>query len=763
MSEREKYRLDDVASIIALGGSVPATDILRAHVNSNNGEHRPQQLQMCDAVADAFATRQHVVVQAGTGTGKSFAYLFPIVMRGGRAVIATATNQLSEQLAGNDLPAVEKSMRAVGKSFTYTILKGRSNYACLNKLDELERLDAIAPGNNNTGDEGSPVLFGLDESAPTTSRPAKTNPLVRAEVQDIRNLTVWAKKTRSGDRSEAPPVSEDAWRQVSSTSAECPGATKCSFGEQCFTEKARLRAKVVDVVVTNHALLATSTAVSVNETDDDSDGLRVMFGAVDALVIDEAHDYPETLTSALSSQFAVHTVRKSVGAAAAFLPLTPVMTTALTARETFVDPLENSLTELETALKSEPEGAITTFHPDTFAIALTTVQHLRTLVKAVQKEILTMEDGSSRMLRAGMVYEDLLTAWATLNKVLDPPNLTVRWVSHRSTDSGEKRTSLNVAPIDVGSVVRQTVKECTLVATSATLTLDHDFAPTLNAFGLPTSTRTVDVGSPFNYPRQGMLYVPSPPFPEPVGKDRFEHKAAVFDEITALVTAAGGRTLALFTTRQSALDAANHLRQVLPPHIEVYAHGDAPAARLVSDFIADETSVLCATMGLWQGVSADGPTCSLVIIDKLAFTPPSDVLTAARQQFAVEQGRDGFREIVLAQAATRVAQGAGRLIRTSSDKGVVAILDPRLRSKRYGQTILQSLPPFRLYTDRTVVTDALQRLTGGIAPQPHGIPVVRRTKLSAKPKPAKKTSTKTSARRKSAKPTVTGKRIPKRS
>ena len=279
---------------------------------------------------------------------------------------------------------------------------------------------------------------------------------------------------------------------------------------------------------------------------------------------------------------------------------------------------------------------------------------------------------------------------------------------------------LACAPLEVGRKFRELVGERSLVATSATAAVGTDFVPVARVLGLtevnlktpagvPLSNdwTGVDVGSPFDYAKQGILYIPTH-VPEPVGKDRFDHSEAVLDELTELVNAAGGRTLALFTTTAGAKSAAEHLRT--KTEFTILEHGELPANILAAEFAEDETSVLCATMGMWNGLNVMGPSCTLVVIDKIPFAPMNDPLVQARRENVDAAGRSGFSEVFVADAALSLTQGTGRLIRSSTDRGVVAILDQRLLSKGYGKTMLRSLPPMWRTRDKSVVINALERL-----------------------------------------------------
>jgi ATP-dependent DNA helicase DinG len=697
---------EDIAVQRALGGTVTGLHLLRTHVDTTGGEHRPQQETMTTAVHHAITHQTPLLAQAGTGTGKSLAYLFPLAATNTRTVIATATNQLSEQLTRHDLPQVQETLAASGKPLSFALLKGRNNYVCLQKTNEIETLETAA-GGRTAIDDAADRLFDFDESYDPSAAKRRQ---AKSDAAEVGTLLPWAKTTSTGDRSDAPSVPDRVWLQVSTSAADCPGANSCPFGDVCFTELARQKARAADIVVTNHALLAqevrTAALAPANATSGPATG---MFGKRDVIVVDEAHDLPDALTSALSTEVDPRAIAKFLSKAAKNVHDTQITDDG---ESQTIAAARADLDNLTDALENLPTGALDTLTADTTTAVNTLVSRMiliASLLNDAAKDA-TRTEKPKRAAAITVLHEQANTLSAALVEARTLTPGRVRWIDQRRPDYPPV---LRTAPLEVGEALTKAMEGRTLIATSATLAVAGDFSPIQRTLGLDTDhLTTIDVGSPFNYPNQGMLYIPARPFPEPVGKDRTDHTKAVLDETLALVTAAGGRTLALFTTTAGAQRAADHLRTHLP-HLHVLANGDAPADVLVQQFADDEESVLCATMGLWQGVNVPGPSCSLVIIDKVGFAPVDDVLTAARRALADSRRRDGFTEVIVAQAATSLAQAAGRLIRTTSDKGVVAILDPRIHTKGYGRTLLKSLPPFNVYTDRNKVLAALNRLTGG--------------------------------------------------
>jgi len=675
VADDSTYDPQEAAALRALGAERLGAALLSAHVTRTGGERREAQEAMFTAVDSAIEDKHHLAVQAGTGTGKSYAYLLPVADTDGRTVIATATNQLSEQLVSHDLPEVQQTLRDTGSDMEFALLKGRANYLCLAKMEQIRML------------EGDPNAQP-DSDASQSSR-----------EQSAADLYAWAEDTETGDRSEAPPVRDDIWASYSSTSTECPGASRCPFASDCFTEKARAAARKADIVVTNHALVAQSFHAP---DDDESDG--PIFGKVDRIVIDEAHDWADALTSALSKQVSPHRLVQRLDAARISLELGDDSDP-----DALVDAAVDAWDDVSATLRDAPVDEAIDVWPNGFAefVRLAGIS-TRKVIRALERIEEKHTDGPD-IDRLRRILADLISGMATLDAAVSADDEYAVWLASAAE---EDAVTLHVAPIQVGDLFAERVKNRQVVLTSATLALAGDFSPFLRRLGLESNAVTLDVGSPYNYAQQGMLYIPQDPFPEPVGAERAEHRAAVLDETVRLVTAAGGRTLALFTTKRGAEEAAARLRDELPG-LTILNQGEKPAKVLVEEFIAEETSVLCATMGLWQGISAEGPTCSLVIIDKLAFAPPSDVLLQSQKQRVTQAGRDAFTEVLVAGVTMKAAQAAGRLIRTSTDRGVVAILDPRLLSKRYGSLVIRSLPPFNVYTDGFRVEQALERLTGG--------------------------------------------------
>ncbi|MGV8910592.1 MAG: ATP-dependent DNA helicase [Propionicimonas sp.] len=688
---------------------VSAVQILRDLIRLRpDGEVRPQQEAMVVAVEQAMADRTHLLVQAGTGTGKSLGYAIPAITSGKRVVISTATKQLSEQLFRDDLPALAKLMPAVGgPEFTFTLVKGRANYACLRKIDELVNLDADAPG--DSVEVITEALFEIASQAPAPERVAKRPTMV--DLGELNALLKWADKTRSGDRTDAPPSSDKMWNQISTDAAGCPGSGACPFAEDCFAEKARDRAKKMDVVVANHALIAQ-----------DLIGAGATLGEYDCLITDEVHELESYLSSAFGVELSGGKIRDVVAQASRHLPKSDCDPTKESMKRVVGD--SDALTDMLSTL----DGGVMKVIPEHVAALLQVIYVSLTSIANDFDGFAQKAGGGPVAAAARSTAGNVREAARIVLTVLSADEHTVRWL-----DAARDRfpAVMKTSPLWVGQQFQDLLGDRTLVATSATITVSGSFAPTARALGMGLSTSriteegnteqvparmftSVDVGTPFDFPKQGMIYIPDGSFPAPVGQAREAHTQAVLTEITTLVKAAGGRTLALFTTTAGARRAADHLRrEVSTP---VLCQGDAPAPQLVEQFVTDEAATLCATMGMWHGLNASGPTCSLVVMDKLPFAPMFDPLMSARREAADRAGRDGYTEIFVNGAAIRLAQGAGRLIRTATDKGVIAILDNRVFTKGYGRTMLAALPPMGVFRDQDVVVGALTRLTGGTTP-----------------------------------------------
>ncbi|NRQ50370.1 ATP-dependent DNA helicase [Aeromicrobium sp. YC3-14] len=630
-------------------------DVLHAAVEAVGGADRPGQIEMAEAVKQALDSGEHLLVQAGTGTGKSLGYLVPSLLHGKRVVVATATLNLQHQLVERDIPALKEAARATLDTVPHhAVVKGRSNYACLHRVRE------GAPDDQGT-------LIDVPEGS------------LGAEVVELRE---WAEEQaaggHTGDRDSAPSHNERAWRQVSVNHRECLGASRCAHALECFAELAREDAHTAQVVVTNHALLAI----------DAIDGVP-MLPEYDAVVVDEAHELAARVTQASTDELDPAVVERAARRARAQV------------EGPEADDLSDASDALADVLARTEEGRIDD-PPQPLREVLAFVRDsARACLSGFPKEKDKGEPDAAKLQARGMVDDVRKIA----ERMAAKGDTEVLWLS--SDRRGDKR--LHVAPIDVSAALRDKLfADKTVVLTSATLKLGGGFEPVARSLGLwgdDPPWRSLDVGSPFDYRKQGMLYV-ARDLPLP-GRDGLEE--AQLAEITTLIEAAGGRTLGLFSSRRGAEKAAEQVRERLPD-IDIWCQGDAQLPELARRFAETPSTCLFGTLSLWQGVDLPGDTCQLVIIDRIPFPRPDDPLMSARQRLVEKRGGNGFMTVAANHAALLLAQGTGRLIRRSTDKGVVAILDPRIVTARYGSFLAASLPDMWRTTDRDMALGALRRL-----------------------------------------------------
>ncbi|MCB5993070.1 MULTISPECIES: ATP-dependent DNA helicase [Janibacter] len=653
-------------------GPVPSlTDLLNAAVDGVGGSTRPGQVEMAQAVERAVTTGEHLLVQAGTGTGKSLAYLVPAIahaMRSGRpAVVATATLALQAQIVDRDMPRLADALTGpLGRRPTYALVKGRRNYVCQHKL----------VGGFPDDEDGLLDVGEVDAAAGRLG-------------QEVVRLREWAEQTESGDRDElVPGVSERAWRQVSVSADECLGSKCPEFGD-CFVERSRTAAKEVDVVVTNHSFMAI----------DAFEG-RHLLPPHDVLVVDEAHELVDRVTSTITDDITPGAVRGASKRAGRLVQST--------------EELDDLAVALEAQLEDVPEGRLRGGMPDALALTVSRLREVtRTLLTELKPEKGAEVDGGRQIAMAAM--EDLFD---TAGRVLEERELDVLWVSK----DPRRGPVLRVAPMSVAMLVRDKVFEDdstdedgnrtdrTVVLTSATLELGGTFDAVAGTLGLrgdgAPPWRGLDVGSPFAYPEQAIAYV-AEHLPAP-GRDGLAPQT--LDEIEELVRAAGGRTLGLFSSMRAAREAAEAMRERLGGEMEVLCQGEDQITTLVRQFAAEPTTCLFGTLTLWQGVDVPGSSCQLVLIDRIPFPRPDDPLSSARTEEIGRRGGNGFMAVSATHAALRLSQGAGRLVRRSDDRGVVAFLDNRMVKARYAGFLQRSLPPFWPTTDKSLVLGALRRL-----------------------------------------------------
>ncbi|CAB4918331.1 unannotated protein [freshwater metagenome] len=659
--------------------SAKVRQALDAAVSAIGGVPRDGQIEMAEAIGDALTNRHHLMVQAGTGTGKSLAYLVPPIVHGRKVLVATATLALQRQLVERDLPAVIPALeKTLGREITYAIYKGVGNYICLQKM------------NSEEPDPDGEIMLGISTLE-----------------KDAKRLHEWARKPGvSGDRDDAPEVDRRVWNANSVSGRECVGADKCAFGSQCFAALAKGKAQSADVVVTNHTLLAIEIVDS-----------HPILPERDAIVLDEAHEFMDRATQAVTEELTSTRVLRASAMARKFMPgklADAFHKAANDFHESMVDygesirgdfTAQGRLDQIPQSLESpirkvrESAQAITQFMSADDEIIDTDILAERARVKGAVTEISTT---AATLLKLGNGY--------------------VLW--YEPTFS-----ALHLAPLSVSDVLRENMlKQTPVIATSATLTVGDSFNSLAKSIGFlvadnvsdelsdneldPSNVTMLDVGSPFDFANQGVLYVPKH-LPEP-GRDG--PSIEVLTELGELIDAAGGRTLALFSSWRGVEAADAHLRKVLaelPIKIFTQKRGDSVGA-LVEKFAKDETSILLGTMSLWQGVDVPGRSCILVAIDRIPFPRPDEPVMSARAAQADAAGGSGFMQVSLPRAALLLAQGTGRLIRSVDDRGVVAILDSRIVSKRYGSVLLNSMPPLWRTSEKDVVRDSLKRLNEGL-------------------------------------------------
>ncbi len=610
------------------------------------GEDRPGQRAMADAVADAIGDARHLVVAAGTGTGKSLAYLVPALASGKRVVVATATKALQDQLADKDLPFIAAHL---DRPITWAVLKGRANYACRQRLHE------IAKASN-----GQLALDGLAE---------------QASPEELTQLAAWATDSPTGDRAElSREPSPLAWAAISVSARECPGASQCPSGATCFAEAARARAAEADVTIVNQHLFGLDVASGGSVLPEH-----------DVVIVDEAHQLEDIVAATAGVEIgggrfttlarAVHGILDDPGRVHELDALASrwVVVAGEEAGRRIRGPLPGALQEVVLLARARIEAVMGL---------------LRSL------DVGSNSEADARRLRATKLATALLD---DLDVAITPPTTSVTWV-----EGTETAPALRVAPLDIGALLSATVwPEVTAVLTSATIPPGLAAAVGIN----DDECDEHDVGSPFDYERHALLYCAAH-LPDPRAATFDE---AVHEELDALITAAGGRTLALFTSYRAMDLAAEALRARLD--VPILTQRDRPKPALLTEFADDEATCLFATMGFWQGVDVPGPSLSLVTIDRLPFPRPDDPLLQARRELA---RADAFRVVDLPRATTLLAQGAGRLIRTADDRGVVAVLDPRLATaKRYRWDVVRALPPMRRTRDRAEAEAFLRSLRDG--------------------------------------------------
>jgi ATP-dependent DNA helicase DinG len=634
---------------------------------------------MAEAVANALSDRHHLLVQAGTGTGKSLAYLVPALVHGKKVLVATATLALQRQLVERDLPKIKGALeKELGRELTFAVYKGVGNYLCLQKMNSAEP------------DPDGEVLMeiGILE-------------------KDAKRLRAWAETPGvSGDRDDAPDVDRRVWYANSVSGRECIGKDDCAYGSQCFAVNAKAKAQTADVVVTNHTLLAIEIVDS-----------HPILPERDAVILDEAHEFMDRTTQAVTEELTAARVERAAKMAKKHLP-----GKASDAFAKAADNFAEALTDFAADVRNDPTkaGRLPEL-PAQLEAPIRKVKEASAAVVALinaDSDVIDPDSMAERARVKGATNEVQQTA----TKMLKPSGHQVMWFE-------PTYSTLYLAPLSVSQVLRANLLTDTpVIATSATLTVGKSFDAIAKSIGFvvggsddedsedefeageidPANVQMLDVGSPFDFAKQGALYLPKH-IPEP-GRDGPSKEALT--ELAELIDAAGGRTLALFSSWRGVEMADEYLRKVLAEleiPIITQKRGDS-VGTLVERFAKDPKSILLGTISLWQGIDVPGPACTLVAIDRIPFPRPDEPVMSARAAEADAAGGSGFMQVSLPRAALLLAQGTGRLIRSIDDRGVVAILDSRIVTKRYGSVLLNSMPPFWRTSDGAVIRESLKRL-----------------------------------------------------
>jgi len=652
-------------------------EALAAAIEAIGGQPREGQIQMAEAVANALTDRHHLLVQAGTGTGKSLAYLVPALVHGKKVLVATATLALQRQLVERDLPKIKPALEKVLKrELSFAVYKGVGNYLCLQKMNGAEQ------------DPDGDVLMEIGTLE-----------------KDQKRLKAWAVSPgASGDRDDAPDVDRRVWQANSVSGRECIGKDDCAFGNQCFAIAAKAKAQTADVVVTNHTLLAIEIVDS-----------HQILPERDAVILDEAHEFMDRTTQAVTQELTAAGVERAAKMAAKHLPGKASIAFGKAADE-FAEALADFASDVRN--DSTKAGRLPEL-PKQLESPIRKVKESSAAVIALinaDSEVIDPDSMAQRARVKGATNEVQTIA----SKMLRPGAHQVMWFEPIFS-------TLYLAPLEVSDVLRRNLlTESPVIATSATLTIGKSFDAIAKSIGFvvgqdiaededegkgaidPANVQMLDVGSPFDFASQGMLYLPRH-LAEP-GRDGPAKDALT--ELGELIEAAGGRTLALFSSWRGVEMADEHLRRVLADlklPVITQRRGDS-VGPLVEKFAKDPHSILLGTISLWQGIDVPGPSCTLVAIDRIPFPRPDEPVMSARSAEADEAGGSGFMQVSLPRAALLLAQGTGRLIRSIDDRGVVAILDSRIVTKRYGSILLDSMPPFYRTSDGVVVKESLKRL-----------------------------------------------------
>jgi len=607
---------------------------------------RASQTEMAKAIAQAIAGQQTLIAEAGTGTGKTFAYLVPSLLWGGKVIVSTGTKNLQDQLFLRDIPTVRKALNA---PVSVALLKGRANYVCHFHLERTLQNGRL---------------------------------ITRDDVGYLRDISRFMKTTGSGDKSELSRVPENApiWSLVTSTRENCLGA-ECQYYQDCFVMKARKEAQQADVVVVNHHLFFADVALK-------DTGVAELLPSANTIIFDEAHQLPDTATlffgDTVSTSMIIELCRDVQAEGLAHARDGADWAKVAGAVDRAARDLRLTFAQDSVRLALNQIAASSAFFP-----ALETLKtELHSLIGVLENQAERAETIEQCRQRA-LALEAQLTRWNAAGAAKADGEERVLWLEAFASSLQLHQTPLSIAPIF--NKQREGVPRA-WIFTSATLAVKNDFNHYISQMGL-TDARALSWPSPFDYQSQGLLYVPQN-LPQP---NSIEYNDAVIDAALPMIEASGGRCFLLCTTIRAVNRAAERLREEFAARNLPYplmVQGEAGRTELLDRFRAAGNAVLIGSQSFWEGVDVRGEALSLVIIDKLPFAPPDDPVLAARIEVMERNGRNGFVHHQLPEAIINLKQGAGRLIRDETDRGVLMICDPRLISKPYGKRIWQSLPAF---------------------------------------------------------------------
>jgi ATP-dependent DNA helicase DinG len=614
--------------------------------------HRPEQASMARAVSDALARLEPLVVEAGTGTGKTFAYLVPALLSGRSVIISTGTRTLQDQLFSRDLPLLA---RALGMPVKVALLKGRANYLCRHRLELATQQGQLLPAE-------------------------------RGQAALLARVSRWAARTKTGDVAELTDLPEQAalWPAITSTRENCLGQ-ECPQFARCHVIDARRAAQAADIVVVNHHLLLADLALK-------DEGFGDLLPGAEAVILDEAHQIPDIAAQFFGLSWSARQAQVLLRDGAQELRAAGVKSPALSGA---IEDLEAELMRLRGLLGGGAQRRDWAQLPDAFLDALADVQSACGDV-ARQFEGLGTGAGAANCARRAAA---LAAGLGALREASDEDG--VRWV-----ETMQAGFVLQFTPFEIAARLREFVeaRPCAWVFTSATLSIGADFSHFSTRIGLPDA-RTLQIESPFDYRAQARLFLP-PGMPEPSDP---RYAAAFIDACAPLLEAARGRAFLLYTSYRALGEGVIALERRFPtPPFPVLVQGQAPREALLTQFRALGNAVLLATGSFWEGVDVKGDALSIVAIDKLPFAAPDDPLLAARLEGIRRRGGNPFVEYQLPQAVLALKQGVGRLIRDFDDCGVILLGDPRLKTKSYGRMFLAALPPAPVVRDADVAAAFLR-------------------------------------------------------